>query len=140
MLYRYGNKWALAPHKINYTERGKEYERRIGDKQWWLDFERRWDFMTINEITDIEHTEEQKRRLKEVEYFPEDFGHIYSEYVEYGTFGEINELPKDHPFRIIYLENESIEQGIELSQREINEIMNGIQLSDLEIRLMLGGL
>lgn len=39
------------------------------------------------------------------------------------------------------LQNENIVQGVELSEREINEIIIAMQVSDLEIQIMeLGGI
>lgn len=43
----------------------------------------------------------------------------------------------------INLEQENRQQGIELSKREINEIIQGIEISDIEIRVLeleLGGI
>ncbi len=43
----------------------------------------------------------------------------------------------------VNLEQENQQQGIELSEREIQEIIQGVQISDLEIQLLelqLGGI
>lgn len=38
------------------------------------------------------------------------------------------------------LQNENIKQGVELSEREIKEMMMGVQISDLEIMILGGSL
>lgn len=43
----------------------------------------------------------------------------------------------------VNLEQENQQQGVELSEREINEIIIGVQISDIEIQLLelqLGGM
>lgn len=138
MLYRKGNRWALCPFKVRYIQHDEEIEQYSHDKDWWLNFEERWDHTEIVEFIDVEYTDQQLDRFKDIEFMPEDFGHVYSEYVKTGTF--IDDLPKDHSFDLIKMRYENELQGVELSQREINEIMHGIQLSDLEIRMIMGGL
>ena len=100
MLIHYkGGKWNLSPWLIKYVQHGEDLEQYAADKEWWLDFEKEWDHTTINEIIEVEYSDAQVRRFKEIENMPEDFGHAYSKYVEKGTFD--SELPKSHPFRVL---------------------------------------
>lgn len=130
----------LCPYKVIYTQHGEHHEQYVGNKNWWLDFADKWDHTQIIEIVEMDYTDEQLARYEDVKFLPEDFYDIYSNYVADGSFPTEDELELKHPFRMIQLKKEGEQQGVELSQREINEIMHGIQLSDLEIRLLMGGL
>lgn len=84
-------------------------------------------------------TEEQYERYEEVRFLPEHFIGDCIRYIEDGTFPQEN----NHPLRHIQIELEEQKLGQELSEREINETIQGIQLSDLEIQLIelqLGGM
>ena len=77
-------------------------------------------------------TDEQMQRYEEIRSLPESaIGHCI-DYVREGTFPPGN----SHALRNIQLEQINQRLGQELSEREINEIIQGIQLSDLEIQLL----
>jgi hypothetical protein len=84
-------------------------------------------------------SDDQQQRYEEIRSLPESaIGHCM-EYVIEGTFPEGN----NHPLRHIQIEQENRKLGQELSEREINEIIQGMQLSDLEIQILelkLGGI
>lgn len=114
----------------------KEITQYVGseDKQWWLDFEEKWEHTEIIEFIPVEPTQEQVDRLEEINQLniPDGFGSMLSDYVENGTFPE----GFNHPLRNLQVYKENIQQGIELSEREIQEIIQGQQMSDLEVQLL----
>ena len=141
MLIKKGNRFELYPHKVKYIQRGEEYEQwALPNKEWWIDFADKWDHTEIVEFTEVELNEEQLARVTEIEELPmsEGFRGICIDYIVDGVFPEgIN-----HPLRNLQVQKENQEQGIELSEREIQEIIQGQQLSGLEIRILtleLGG-
>lgn len=81
---------------------------------------------------DVLLTDEQFTRYEQIRSLPESsIGHCI-EYVLNGVFPKGN----GHALRNIQLELENQILGQELSQREINEIIQGIQLSELEIEIL----
>ena len=136
MLYREDNQWALCPYKVKYTKNGENLEQYTHDKQWWTDFETTWVNTTVTEFTDLLWTDEEKARLEEIKHIGEGFGDICADYVSAGEFP----TDKIHPLKEIQSKKENEKLGQDLSEREIQEIIQGQQLSDLEIRLLMGGL
>ena len=53
---------------------------------------------------------------------------------------KIEEQLREERGRNLELQNENIKQGIELSEREIKEMIMGTQISDLEIMILGGNL
>ena len=140
MLYRnQGREWAICLYKVKYIQHGEELEQYTHDKQWWIDFADRWEHTEIVEFIDVAATDEQLARLEEIKHIPDGFGYECSQYVEFGVFPEgIN-----HPLKTLQTTKENEQQGVSISEREINEIMQGMQISDLEIQLLelqLGGI
>lgn len=85
---------------------------------------------------DVRLSDVQQLRYEQIRSLPEPSIGDCIEYVLNGTFPEgIN-----HSLRPFQIEKENQRLGQELSEREINEIIQGIQMSDLEIRLLIGGL
>lgn len=128
---------------VKYIQHGEEIEQYVGSegKEWWIDFAERWEHTEIIEFIPIESTEEQIKRLEEINQLniPDGYGDILSNYVKNGVFPE--EL--NHPLRHLQIAKENEQQGVELSEREIQEIIQGQQISDLEIQLLelqLGGI
>ncbi|PIC59118.1 hypothetical protein CSV80_00920 [Sporosarcina sp. P12(2017)] len=113
MLYRKNGQWDLCPYKITYNQYGEQFEKYTEDRKWWLDFADAWEHTRIVEITEVEHTTEQLERFEDIKYMPEDFGDMYSDYVEFGIF-ETETLHLSHPFLIIKLrkENEDLSMAI----------------------------
>jgi dihydrofolate reductase len=67
MLYRDSEGLKLAQEKVVYTRNGTEYEQPVIEgRNWWLDFEQKWDDMEIVRFEHIEYTEEQLTRFEEV--------------------------------------------------------------------------
>lgn len=136
MLYRNGNRWELCLYKVKFVQHGQPLEQYTHDKSWWEDFAAKWDHTEITEFEDVIYTDEQIKRQEEIKYIPEGFHGAIVDYVKSGLLPEGIE----HPLRNIKLAKENERQGVELSEREIQEMIQGIQLSDLEIRLIMGGL
>ena len=141
MLIKDGDCFRLYPWKVRYRQHGQEIEQwALPNKEWWTDFADRWEHTEILEFIEVELTEEQLARVTEIEELPmsEGFRGICIDYIVDGVFPEgIN-----HPLRNLQVQKENQEQGIELSEREIQEIIQGQQLSGLEIRILtleLGG-
>lgn len=106
MLSYVNNGWQLCPYLIKYTQHGESLQAYAIDKAWWEEFAERWDFLTIDEIIEVTHTEEQRKRFEQVRDMPEDFGNLYSEYVETGKVSDLGSLSKKHPFNVVLLSEE----------------------------------
>ena len=135
MLIKDGDCFRLYPWKVRYRQHGQEIEQwALPSKQWWTDFAAKWEHTEIIEFVEIELTEEQLARASEIEQLPMDegFREICIDYIMGGVFPEgIN-----HPLRDLQIQKENQEQGIELSEREIQEIIQGQEISDLDIRVL----
>ena len=139
MLYRKNGEWALCPHKVRYTQRGEELEQYTSDPQWWIDFANIWAHTEIVEISEVVWTEEEIARLEEIKHISEGYSAMCVDYVRSGEFPDEKEH-KVHPLQYLRQQKENEKQGQNLSEREIQEIIQGQQLSDLDIRLLMGGL
>ncbi|MCC5911305.1 MAG: hypothetical protein JJT76_12790 [Clostridiaceae bacterium] len=139
MLYRKDDQWALCPYKVKYVQNEEELEAYTHDKQWWLNFAEKWDHTEILEFQDAEYTEEQLARLEEIRHYNKALMDECRAYAEEGTFPE----GLEHPLRALQLQKENERLGVELSEREINEIIQGMQISEIEIELLelkMGGM
>ena len=102
--------WELNTDKITYTQHGESnliaYEHNL---QWWEDFVQKWSHTTIDSIEELQFTTEQLVRLEHIKYLPEDFGHVYSHYVETGEIHEdTDNLSPSHPFHVIALKHKEV--------------------------------
>lgn len=108
MLYYKINKWNMCTEKIKYIQNGGEIIQFVGAEghDWWLDFEQKHSHTEIIEFIDVVATEEQLRRLKEVNQLniAEGFGATLSDYVENGSFPE----GVNHPLRSLQVQKENI--------------------------------
>jgi hypothetical protein len=88
LLYKDSGGLKLAQEKVVYTRNGTEYEQPvIEDRNWWLDFEQKWEDMKIVRFEPIEYTEEQLTRFEEVKGM--DLSqNILNDYVMEGIIGE----------------------------------------------------
>lgn len=99
MLIYKDKKWQLATHIVKFTHTEGYREVYTIDTQYWRDFAEMWkDTFTLHEIVDFTPTQEQKMRYENVKNMPEDFGDIYSQYVEFGTIADYAHLLVTHPF------------------------------------------
>ena len=90
MLYYKNNEWHLANEKVRCLRQGVETEHWVGieGREWWLDFEQKWDDMEIVEFISIISNERQILRLAEINELsiPDGFSEILSDYVKEGKF------------------------------------------------------
>lgn len=104
VIYYKDGRWNLNPYLVKYNQHGENLEKYTEDKEWWLDFEEKWDHTEVLEFVDVEYTTEQKERFKQIEHLPEDFGKTYSDYVKDGSFND--DMPSQHPFNLIRMKYE----------------------------------
>ncbi len=142
ILYK-NRKWHMCSEKVRYVQNGEEITQFVGSEghDWWLDFEQKHEHTEIIEFVDVVATQEQLDRLEEVNQLniPDGFSSILSDYVGDGVFPE----GVNHPLMTLQLKKENEQQGIAISEREINEIIMGVQISDIEIQMLelqLGGM
>lgn len=141
MLFYKDNKWNITSGKVKYTRDNKQIEQYVGaeGKEWWTDFDNKWDDMEVIEFSDLVPNEIQLIRLEEINSMGlgDGFSDALGEYVMNGVFpNEIGHILKDLEYR-----NSNIQQGILLTEMEINEMVQGMQITDIEIQLLeLGGI
>lgn len=110
MLHYKQNRWQLCTHCITVTEHGERRTLTTGDLQWWQDFAQKWSHVTIDDVQELTITDNQLIRYEHVKYLPEDFGHLYAHYVEFGEILEDVELLPQHPFNIVILKHREVVQ------------------------------
>ena len=91
MLVKKGNRFELYPHKVKYTQHGKEIEQwALPSKEWWIDFAQRWDHTEIIEFYEVKLTEEQLKRFEETNQFdiPDSFASQCVDYIFDNRFPE----------------------------------------------------
>jgi hypothetical protein len=68
MLIKKNNEWELPTSKVTFKDSGQEHEKLVGeeDKQWWTEFESRWQHITDVAFEDVNYTEEQIKRFETV--------------------------------------------------------------------------
>lgn len=88
MLYRAGNRWALCPYKVTYTQNGETFEKYTHDPQAWRDFADRWAHTEIQSVEEVDYSDAEKERAKEVRRIPDGFQSDVVNYVKNGKFPE----------------------------------------------------
>ena len=143
MIFYKNRKWHMCSEKVRYTQNGEEITQFVGAEghDWWLDFEQKHSHTEIIEFVDVVATDEQLARLDEVNQLNigDGFSAVLGGYVEDGAFPD----DTNHPIVLLQLKKENEQQGKEISEREINGIIQGMQISDVEIQLLelqLGGI
>lgn len=88
MIYIKNNELVLADEMVTFERNGKVYEEEVGEegKEWWFDFEKKWENMKIINFKKIEFSEEQLLRLEEIKELELNNCDAVGEYVETGTF------------------------------------------------------
>ena len=133
ILIFYKNGWHLCSEKVKYIQHGEEIEQYVGSegKEWWLDFEEKWEHTEIIEFIPVEPTEEQLNRFEEVIQLniPEGFGYECSKYVEFGIFPE----GFNHVLRPIQILKEQNEQDAYLVDNDfrLSLVELGVSIDDL---------
>lgn len=129
-----GQAWNLFTHKVKYIDNGVESESHTSDVKWYEKFAEMHSNFKILEVVEVGYTTEQLERLEEVKAMKL-ADTIINNYIIDGVAGE--------GLEIIALQKNNAELGIEVSEREIQEIIQGQQISDLEIQILeiqLGGI
>lgn len=96
MIY-YDEKFKLAEQQITYIHRDERITKPIGaeGKDWWIEFEKKWQDMKIIEIKPFIPTEEQLKRFEEIKNLPEEKYADAICYMENGEFPVIKEEKKE---------------------------------------------
>ena len=127
MLKRIGGGYQLYPTKVRYIQHGEEIEQwALPDKQWWIDFADKWEHTVIIEFIDVELSDEQIARFEQIEYMPEDFTDIYTDYVLTGNTDV--DLPSNHPFNFVRLakENKQLTEKIRMQDLTMEDLLFNI--------------
>lgn len=130
MIYRKNGRWELANFLVKYTDNGEAREEYVESPDYLQAFADRWDHLVIDEIIEVEPTEEQIARFNTIANFPEDFKDVYAQYVLEGLFVE-SSMSANHPFKAIQIVAESeiatninteLAMGLLMAQSEISEL------------------
>ena len=92
-LYQKDNsEQALYPYIIRYTHKGEQVEQLTDDVEWFNKFADKWEDFTIDEVVELEYTQEQLDRLAEVQGIEaKHFNEIY-DYVLNGNISVDSEV------------------------------------------------
>lgn len=128
MIEYKNGQWELCKLILSVTENGVSREVKVVDADWWIDFANKWEHFKIVSTTELVVTEEQKLRYANVKNMPEDFGDIYSQYVEFGTIADHAHLLVSHPFvalvtRLTEIKNYQKIEVLEKSQSATNTML-----------------
>lgn len=138
LIYYKDSEWHMCTEKVRYMQHGKEIEQYVGNEghDWWVEFANKWEHTEIIEFMPVTSTAERLERLEEIKYIGEGYGSLCTEYVERGTLPD----SVNNPLWQLKVIKESEQQGVEISEREIQEIIMNRQISALEIKILeLGG-
>ena len=108
MLIKKGNRFELYPHKVKYTQHGKEIEQwALPNKEWWIDFADKWEHTEIVGFEEVVLTEEQLARYEQVKTgIPESYASACVDYILDGVFPE----GITHPLRQLEIKYQQTEQ------------------------------
>ena len=92
-LYQKDNgEWALYPYIVRYTHKEEKVEQLTDDVEWFNKFADKWEDFTIDEVVELEYTQEQLDRLAEVQGIEaKHFNEIY-DYVLNGNISVDSEV------------------------------------------------
>ena len=97
--------WALYPYIIRYTHKGGQVEQMTDDVSWFEEFADKWEDFKIDEVIELEYTNEQLDRLAEVQEMPVKYFDEIRDYVIDGTIKIDSEIFADK--NILKLKNEN---------------------------------
>ena len=84
--------WALYPYIVRYTHKEEKVEQLTDDVEWFNKFADKWEDFTIDEVVELEYTQEQLDRLAEVQGIEaKHFNEIY-DYVLNGNISVDSEV------------------------------------------------
>jgi len=128
LVQKKGNKWELSTHKVTFIDQNTENnEVYTSDIDWYEKFAEMHSNFSLVEVSEVVYTAEQLERLEEVKEMNL-ADTIINNYVIYGVAGEGLET--------LTLQKDNRQLGIEISEREIQEIVQGQQISELEIQIL----
>lgn len=137
MIEYKNGKWELCKLVLSITEHGVPREVKVVDASWWIDFASKWEHLKIVSTTDLEVTEEQKLRYENIKDMPEDFGDIYSQYVEFGTIADHAHLLVSHPFVALVTRLTEISNHQKIEELRVEMARSNTEL--FELVLSIGG-
>ena len=116
MLVKKGNHFELYPHKVKYTQHGKEIEQwALPNKEWWIDFADKWQHTTIIEFKEMELTEEQLVRFEDVKAgIPESYASACVDYI----LDDVCPEGITHPLRQLEIKKQQDEQDVYLIDQD----------------------
>ncbi len=116
MLIKRGSRFDLYPWKVNYTQHGQQITQwALPSKEWWENFEQKWEHTTIQSFEEVTLTEEQLQRYEEVKFgIPESFASACVAYILEGTFPE----GITHPLRQLEIKKQQDEQDMYLIDQD----------------------
>lgn len=121
LIFYKNSRWHLCDKKVKYIQHGEEITQyiRAEGRDWWTDFETKWEHTEIIEFMPVEPTEVQLERFNEILELNigEGFSSELSKYVEFGTFPDgINHALR--PLQILKRQEEQDEYLIDLDFRQ----------------------
>lgn len=120
MVIEYSKKrWHMTSKKVTFTDREETRVLYTNDTSDIEKTAERHEHINIVSIEDVTFTEEQKARFNEIAEMKEDFGNLYSAYVENGSVSGAESLPTTHPFNIIFFREEKKKTDLALTDTEI---------------------
>lgn len=138
MIEYKNGKWELATHIVKFTHTEGYREVYTIDPQYWRDFADKWkENFTLHEIAEFIPNEEQKMRYENVKNMPEDFGDIYSQYVEFGTIADHAHLLVSHPFVALVTRLTEISNHQKIEELRVEMARSNTEL--FELVLSIGG-
>src|SRR6056297_1664828 len=101
MLYYKNKQWRFCQLKVTYSERGQQAKKYTNDKQWWLNFNKKWPHVNNLQFEYIEPTQRQKDRLGTVndQNVPEGWISYACEFVENGRILKLEDGSVPQPFQ-----------------------------------------
>lgn len=134
LVQKKGKEWELFTHKVTFIDQNTENEVYTSDIGWYEKFAEIHSRFSLLKVTEVTYTQDQLDRLEEVKELNL-ADRTISDYVINGIAGE--------GLEILTLQKDNKQLGLELSEREIQEISQGQQISDLEIQILelqMGGI
>src|SRR6056297_1823043 len=126
MLYYKNKQWRFCQLKVTYSERGQQAKKYTNDKQWWLNFNKKWPHVNNLKFEYIEPTQRQKDRLGIVndQNVYEGWISYACEFVENGRILKLEDGSVPQPFQGITedpdLDTFRQQKNAEIEQERIN--------------------
>lgn len=126
---------SFPKYKVTYIQHGEQLENYTDDKLWWKALAEKWNHTEIISINDFTYSEEEAKRLQEVEHLPEMFKYFAEQYIFNGLFPdqltEEEGYMKEHPLKKLQLEKNHQIMGQQSTELEIENLMLKGQIQNL---------